>query len=123
MILFIIIVFIAELIVAGALLNLIIKTDRRVLAANQAVIDFRPAFEVGLRETYNVVRNLKQMLHYLFCLVEKKKKQYIFKLVSTVCLYVFPFFWKGRYKKLAAFLQFAVLISDIARKFGACKKS
>jgi len=123
MVLFITTVFIAELIIAGALLNFIIKADRQVLAANQAIVDFRPTLETGLREAYNIVRNLKQTLHYIFCLIERKKKQYIFKIVSAVCLYCVLFFWKGKYRKIAAFLQLAMLLNGFVEKFAACKKT
>jgi len=122
MVLFITTIFIAELIVASWLLNHIIAADRKVCAANQAVIDFIPTLETGLRETYNIVRNLKQTMHYIFCLIERKKKEYIFKIVSTICLYSVLFFWKGKYRKIAAFLQLAIILNNFAEKFGACKK-
>ena len=123
MILFFATIFIAELIIAGTLLSFIIKADRKVCAANEAVIAFKPMFETGLREAYNIVRNLKQTLHYIICLIERKKKEYILNIVSFICLETILFFWRGKYKKVASFLQLVILFDKLAGKIAACKKT
>ncbi|MDR1168318.1 MAG: hypothetical protein LBK53_05445 [Heliobacteriaceae bacterium] len=120
MYLFIAAIFTAELIIAGALISFIVKADRKICTLNNQVTAFIPAFEDGLRKFYNIVHNLKGTLCSLFCLLQKKKNMYRFKLIKILVWYVILIFCKGKYKRAAVFFHLLVTAREFLDKFIKC---
>ena len=125
MIIFITIVFIAELIIAGAIVGLIVKIDRRVNCINNQLTSAMPLIESGLCTLHNGILNLKKTLYNILCIIEKKKKTYTLKIVKTALLYLILVFCKNKYKKAAGIFQLVLLVSEYMDKlpFNTCNPS
>jgi|GEM_PF-1222838 len=123
MYLFIATIFIAQLIIAGAVSAFIIKADKKVCIINDKVVKFMPALEVNLREAYDVVRNLKKTLYTILCIVDRKKQLFKLKLIKTFILYAVLICCKGRFKRAASVFNMLVLIKEYTDKmpFNSCK--
>ena len=112
MYLFIATIFIAELIIASALINLILKADKRVIQLNKDVLKIRPAVEDLLKAFKDAVYNLQNTVESFFTFVKKKRDQFLTKLVISIVMYASLIFFKGRFKKAAAVFQTLVLLKD-----------
>jgi hypothetical protein len=84
------------------------------------VVEFTPRLEAGLHGFREFVHNLKSTLHSLFCLIERQRKSYLFRLVKTLMLTFTMVFYKGRYKKIAALFNFFTLAGGYINKFIKC---
>lgn len=112
MYLFITIIFTAELIVAGTLINGIIRADRSVCALNQKIITSKPEIKRILKQTSECVSCMQESVNSLITFVKRKHQQVINRAIKTVLIYFILLTMKSRYKKLATICQYAVLAKD-----------
>lgn|SRR5574344_1621833 len=112
MYLFIITVFIAELIITLTLITTMVRADKKVVEINTMVLTGKNSVAVILSELKTTITNLKMSVNSLIELVKKKRREYTFKLVQSVILYALMIFCKGKYKKAAIIFQLIVAISD-----------
>ena len=112
MYLFIATIFIAEIIIAATLINYIVKADKLVQKCSIQVMQTRPCFEKMLKDFGLCVSNLGEYYNCMISLIKKKRRQFQITLLKNIVMYLSLFLLKGRYKRAAAFLQFAVLFYD-----------
>lgn len=112
MYLFIATIFIAEIIIAVTLINYIVKADKFVQKCSIQVMQTRPCFEKMLKDLGLCVSNFGEYYNYMVNLIKKKQRQFQITLIKNIAMYLSLFLLKGRYKRVAAFLQFAVLFYD-----------
>jgi hypothetical protein len=116
MISFIAIVFMAELIVAGAFVALIIRADKKILALNAQVIKFAP--DEVLREFRAALKNVHTAVEALVCIIKRKRRLY---LIKSAILTVISVFGKGKYKKAAMILNIVFAAANLHAKFTSCR--
>lgn len=110
---FITIIFIAELIIAGALIFFIVKADNAVLNLNNQVQSFKPLLYKTLGELKGIVANFVSGVQNSCKFVKKKRRQYLSKVVMAMVTYAVLFFFKGRFKKAAVLFQSLVFLKDM----------
>lgn len=116
MFLLISIVFIAELIIAAAVILLINKADKAVLKYTDEAMKKRVELEKILKELKYCVTGFGDFYNCLLNSVKRKRRQFQLNLLKNAAMYLSLFLLKGKYKKAAAFLQFAVLFHDYLLK-------
>lgn len=112
MYLFIATIFIAELIIALAIIHYIIKADKYVLELNDKVVDLQPVIHKTLVAVNEFVITFGEKMENLFEFVQKKRNQYISRITKTLILYLLLFVFKGRCKRAAMLCQGLVLAKD-----------
>lgn len=112
MYLFIATIFIAELIIALALVLVIVSADKKVCELNNKLTSFRPILEDGLKTLKEVVSNLQDSIETFFGFIRKKRQQFTMKIIIAIVMYGSLFFFKGKYKKAASIFQLIVLVKD-----------
>lgn len=116
MYLFIAIIFIAELIITITLITYIVKADKAVKKYNTAVMNSRGNFEKIIKDFNFCVTSFGEYYNGMIRSVKKKQRQFQINLLKNVAMYLSLFLLKGKYKRVAAFLQFAVLFHDYWQK-------
>jgi hypothetical protein len=111
MTLFIAIVFMAELIIAAALISIIIYADKKVLALSARVAEFNPQLEEGFFAFRAMLKHAHKAVEALVCLVRRKKN---WMLIKSIILTVVSVFGKGKYKITATALN---VMSFIFKKY------
>ncbi len=112
MYLFIATIFIAELIIATTLVLLILKADKAILKYNDILKDKRKEIEKALSDLKYCVTSFGDYYDCMINSLKKKRRQFKINLIKNVAMYLSLFMLKGKYKKAAALLQFAVLFHD-----------
>lgn len=113
MYLFIATIFIAELIIASALIGWILKADKFARNFNSKVDSFKPVLKEHLKSFKDSVYNLQNTVETFFNFIKKKRDQFIKKIFITIVMYGSLIFFKGRFKKAAAVFQTLVLVKDL----------
>ena len=112
MYLFIAIIFIAELIIAGPLIIGILKADRMICSLNSKVSALKPDIKCALAQTRECVSCLQTSVNSLICFVKRKHQEVMRRVTKTILIYLILLIMKNKYKKLATFCQYAVLAKD-----------
>ena len=116
MYLFIATIFIAELIIAITILLLINKADKMVRSFNNTVTGKRKEIEKALGDFKYCVTSFGEYYDCMINSLKKKRRQFKINLIKNIAMYLSLFMLKGKYKKAAALLQFAVLFHDFGLK-------
>ncbi len=85
---------------------------------NIAVVAAMPKIEEALSEVRHTVHNLKKTLHSVICMVRRKKKIYILKLIKTFALCLVLVFARGKYKRMTAYSQVVLLALEYMDSLG-----
>ncbi len=109
-------VFIAELIIALTLVFFINKADRAIVKCNEVVIEKQKELDKTLKELKSCVTNFGVYYNCMLASVKKKRNQFRINMLKNILMYLSLFLLKGKYKKLAATVQFAVLFHDYLMK-------
>ena len=116
MYLLIAIIFIAELIIALTLISYIIKADNAVKKCRASLTNCHCYFEKTIKDIRFCVESFGDYYDCIMNSVKKKRRQFQINMVKNTVMYLSLFLLKGKYKKIAAFLQFAVLFHDYVSK-------
>lgn len=112
MCLFIAIIFIAELIIAGNIINGILKAVRKIRAINNRVNELKPEIHNAIVQTRECVSCLKTGVNAVISFVKRKHQEVMRRITRTILIYLILILIKNKYKKLATFCQYAVLAKD-----------
>jgi hypothetical protein len=114
MYIFTIIVFIAELIIALQIINLIVKADREVCRINACVEVFNPLAQTCMQYARCLVSEFNKSFEKIFNFVRKKQQQVISNTVIMVSIYVVLILFKVKTKKVSKIYKLIGAIRDIA---------
>ena len=109
----ILIVFIAELIIAFSLINLIVKADKKVCELNSYVEAFNPLAETFLQYFRCLVSNFHNSFEKIFNIIKKKQKHMLSKTLIIIAVYGILLLFKIKPKKAAKIYRLAGAIQDI----------
>lgn len=109
----ILIVFIAELIIAFSLINLIVKADKKVCELNNYVEAFNPLAETFLQYFRCLVSNFHNSFEKVFRVIRKKQEHFLSKTLIIVAIYSILFLFKIKPKKASRIYKLAGAIQDI----------
>ena len=102
--------FIAELIIAFAVILKLYKLDRCVVALNEAVLHYQPKIRFGLIELREIIITFRKNINLCIGLIKRKRQEYVFTALKTSLIYLSIFLLKGKYKKTVFAYQ---LLSEI----------
>lgn len=100
------IVFVAELIIASAIILNIYKLDTKVLAFSVAVEKYRLNVKNDLRYFRFIMRVTRNRMKKIKIAVKHKQEEYTLKVLKTMLIYISLFTLKGKYKKVLLGYQF-----------------
>ncbi|MBP3924432.1 hypothetical protein J6E39_04240 [bacterium] len=117
MFLYIAIVFIAELIIAGTIVFHIIKLDKKVTELNNTVIEQMPAIKTAMKDISSSVDKTAKTVAEGIGFIKRKQCEFPVKALQHILTFAVFLFGRGRYKKAAAILE---LVSAIALQIRKC---
>lgn len=104
--------FIAELIIALAIINKLQKANKCVNALNESVC----AYKDKIRSSFADIRRLLDTFNKEFArfkgLIKQKRHEYLYTILKTVVAYCGIFLLKGKYKKAILAYQLATEIYE-----------
>ena len=112
MYLFIAIIFTAELIIALTIISWIIKADKKIKTYNKKLMKIRPCFEKIINDVSFCITGFGEYYNCVINSLKKRQRQFYINMIKNTAMYLALFTLKGKYKKAAAFLQFAILFHD-----------
>ena len=113
----ILIVFIAELIIAGSIILSINKLDKRVLEWNEQVEIQSPKIIEALKTAKESTKKISEAAKMAWEIIEVRKTRYIFTILKNILVIVALFMSKGKRKKILSAIELGLSIRD----FLACK--
>lgn len=116
MFLFIATIFIAELIIATTIILLIVRADKAVVKYTDLVMKKNTDLEKILKDFSFCVKSFGEYYDCMINSIKRKHRQFQINVLKNVAMYLSLFLLKGKYKKAAAFLQFAILFHDYLQK-------
>lgn len=108
------IVFIAELIIALNLINLLIKADKAIMHYNACVEVFNPLAKTCMQYVRCLVSNFNTAFDKIFAFIRKKQQQVISNTLIMTTIYLFLIIFKIRTKKVSKIYKLIGAIRDIA---------
>lgn len=116
MFVFILIILIAELIIAISLINCIVKFNSKICILNEDIRLFRPILSDGFKKMRSSIEILQNSIGKILIAVNKKKRQFTTKLVLTAFMYASLVLFKRKYKNAALIFQALVIVKDYIDK-------
>ncbi len=113
MYLFITIILIAELIIAINIICLILKLDKKVIACDKKIYEFRPEICKKLHEFKDGVTTFVKNVHSMIEFGKIQRNKYIIKIVQNILVYLLLFLLKTRSKKSITAIKMAMNLSDL----------
>lgn len=117
MYLFIAIIFIAELIIAGTIIKWIVKADKHACRYNACVEAFNPLAETCLQYIRCLVSSFNNSFEGFISFVKKKQEQIIFKTILIIAIYSLLFLFKIKADKASKVYRLVGAIRDIVSEF------
>lgn len=114
MYIFIATIFIAELIIALSLINLMVKVDKKVRDFNECVKAFNPLTQTSLQYFRCLSTNFRDKIKGTIDFFKKQHKRLIVKTISTVAIYSMLVLFKTKKIRMSKILNLAIAIRDIA---------
>ncbi len=112
MYLFIAIIFIAELIVAGFILYWIIKADKYVKSLDIKVAKFSPKLIESIQNTRYAVCSIQTAIDKILAFIKRKKIEFWRRVVNLIVIYLILNILKTKFKKAATYCEYAVFLKD-----------
>lgn len=109
---FIAIIFIAELIVAGFVLYWIIRADNAVKNLDKKFAQTSPIILTSIKKARNGIKVLQDAITKTIELIKQKRIEFWQKVVNLIVIYIILFILKVKFKKAATFCQYAVFLKD-----------
>ncbi len=109
---FIAIIFIAELIVAGFIVYWICRADRCVKDLDVKIAACAPDIIDGIKKTRSGLCFVQKSIKNLFKFIRRKKAEFWQRVVNLVVIYMILLILKTKFKRAATFCQYAVFLKD-----------
>ena len=113
MYLFIAIIFIAELIVAGFVVYWLIKLDKKAKAFSDQWIQTETDSIKLIKETRGILSTAKKIMGGAVDFVVKKRREIKRKIINLVFIYLILIIFKTKFKRAAMALQYIIIAQDI----------
>jgi hypothetical protein len=113
MYIFIAIIFIAELIIALSLINLMVKADKKVQDLNECVKAFNPLAQTCMQYTRCMSSEICGKVKSGINFITKQHKKMIIKAISTVAIYSMLLFFKIKRVRAKKLYNLVDAIRDI----------
>lgn len=97
--LFFAIFFIAELIIAFAIIIRLYKLDRCVNSLNAKILSNRHKILFGMMEIREALERFVECFDRFRNIIRKKRREYTFRFIKTFVIYMSILLLKGKYKK------------------------
>ena len=110
------IIFIAELIVAGWLISLILRLDKAVCSLNEKITDSRTLVKKSLLQFSLLVNNALVAVAKLKVKLEEKKKNYTLAIVRSLVVCVLFFALDKEAKQAVSMVDTVISLVKILRK-------
>ena len=117
--LFIGIIFIAELIIAGTLINWILKIDKKAKDFTVQWIKTEKDSIKLIKEFKGILVSAQGIMDKTVDFVKNKKKQFRRKLINLVIIYTILIVFKMKFKRAAMLLQYFIIASDLWKSIPA----
>lgn len=110
---FIATIFIAELIIAGAVVFLILNLDKKVIAiTEQARITGKELLDTT-KEVREILISTQNVINNAIKYIVKKKNEFRQKLINLALIYAILIVFKLKFKRAAEVLQYALLAKEV----------
>ena len=119
MFLFIVTIFIAELIITLTVISYIVRADNAVLKCQKDLIALKPQIKAALLGVREGVHLVKEKQVWLFEFIEQKRNLYMVNAIKTVLIYLLLFIVKCRFKRAAKVCQWVLLVKDLLEGISA----
>lgn len=106
------IIFIAELIIAGFLINLILRADMKIKDIDKKIVSVSPEIIDGIRKMRKGALTLKTAIEKGITFINRKRYEFWQRVVNLVVIYIILFVLKIKFKKAASICQYAVILKD-----------
>lgn len=104
--------FIAELIIALAIINKLHKTDKCVNALNETVCENKEKIRSNFEDIRMLIGTFNEQFARFKELIKQKRHEYLYTILKTVVAYCGIFLLKGKYKKAILAYQLATEIYE-----------
>ena len=109
---FIATIFIAELIIVGFIINLLVKCDKKVICLNSYISNCGKDILQSVKNVHSIFTSLQGVIGNITGFFEKKKRDFRIKIINLVLIYALLIVFRLRFIKAAAILQYALLLKD-----------
>lgn len=109
---FIATIFIAELIITGFIISLVLKCDKKVNCAKADILNCGTDLVKTVIEVRNILKTTQNVIGNITGFFTKKKVELRRKMINLVLIYAILFVLKIRFKKAAAILQYGLILKD-----------
>ena len=110
---FIAIIFIAELIIAGAIVCSICKLDRKVTALSDKVAETKPKIQSALESLHKNISETVTAVKDICIFIEKQRARYIVKFIQNILAILLMFMLRGKSKKYLSAIELAISLGKI----------
>lgn len=110
--LFIITIFIAELIIAFSIINSIMHFDKEVNQFNKQTTSFRYEARIFFLDSRYVLRTFVEELNKFKRILKRKREEYILNTIQTALIYMSLLRIKGKSKKILLAYRFGREIAE-----------
>lgn len=114
---FILIILIAELIIALAIVFGILKFDRKVIELSNEIDNLSPKIKQALKTTREQAQKVLVKVKTVCEIIINKQEKYVINLLKNILFFIVILFSKGKNKKFLSGIELALSIRD----FLACK--
>lgn len=97
---FIAIIFMAELIIATALVLNIYRLNLRIIELNNSISTFKSTIKSDCRYFRYLLKVINSKIYKLSMLVKRKQEEYFFNMLKTTLIYTSLLALKGKYRKI-----------------------
>lgn len=104
--------FIAELIIALAIINKLHKTDKCIIALNETVCANKEEIRSAFEDIRMMVGAFNEHFKRFKELIKQKRHEYLYTILKTIVAYSGIFLLKGKYKKAVLAYQLATEIYE-----------
>lgn len=109
---FIAIIFIAELIVAGFVLYWIIRADKAVKNLDNQVAQYSPCVVASLKNVRIGVGLVQDSIEKVLVFINRKRHEFRQRIINLVLIYAILLVLRVKFKKAAAICQYAMLLKE-----------
>ena len=113
---FIATIFIAELIIAGFILSIILKLDKKVNQFCYSVSNTGDIIIKTVKKCHSILVNIQNIIGNSMMFLIKKKHAFRNKLINLGIIFLILAVFKIKFKRAAAFLQVMLLLSEYWNK-------
>lgn len=109
---FIATIFIAELIIVGFVISLLVKCDKKIICANSCILDNSDDIIRTVKKVRNILTSLQGVIGNITGFFDKQKHNLRRKMINLVLIYAILIVFRIKFKRAATILQYALLLKD-----------